>query len=419
MKKTLIAVAALVATGAFAQSTVQIDGIADAGVINYDYKGQKVQGVGANLTSTSQFNLRATNDLGGGLKATFRIETDYNIVSNAGNQGAPTNLAIAGGTSAYSAPSAGAIANQGAVATITAATAQNNGAAGTFGNGEVAIGLQGDFGTLKLGAVNTLGGDHVQTSQPFGTAVGGGYGALVFATPLSSSTTAVYRNDNTLVYTSPSFGGGFGIKYTGRKQQTSTSYEGNANFVNGTFGAQQQSAIAQYGLTYNNGPLNVVAARLIEDATNVVGISATPTAGTFISAFGLKGVNNNLAVNYAVSPALTLFAGYQGLTQSASNGAVAKQTSFVNLAAKYVMGANMFAANLGRLSLTTNAYAAASASSTLLALGYEYGLSKTTALTARYENIKDDAGVVSQPTGIAAATGTSRTRLGVGIRTAF
>ena len=51
MKKTLVALAAAAATGAFAQ--VSITGTIDLGVSNIDYKGAQVTTVGSNSNTTT------------------------------------------------------------------------------------------------------------------------------------------------------------------------------------------------------------------------------------------------------------------------------------------------------------------------------------------------------------------------------
>jgi predicted porin len=419
MKKTLIAIAALAATGAFAQSSVQIDGVADAGLVSLDYKGQKVTGIAQNLSSTSQINVRGTSDLGGGLKAIFRVETDLSFTTNAANQGGAGNL-----NPASSAAAATAAAGQAGYVAPVAANGKltTNGAGGTFGNGELFVGLDGGFGKIRFGAINNLGLDHVVTSQPFGTAIGSGYAETVIATPFSTPAAAAVRNDNTLRFDTANYGGFTGT-YLARKQQTSTAASGATIFPNGTYGAQQQSSVSQLGLAYNAGPLNVLVSRMTEDGLNTNNVFVT-TTGTFGTVSGQKGTLTNLAANYNMG-ALTLMAGYQGLSASNTAGAKVRETSNMNFAAKYVMGVNTFAANYGRLNASkvldaTGAAQDVSLSASLIGLGYEYALSKTTAVVARYESVKDDAAsLVGNPTGIAGATGTARTRMGFGIRTAF
>lgn len=84
MKKTLlaVAVAAALPAVAFAQSNVTLYGIADAGV---GWKDTGASGssstmfVDSGINSTSRFGIRGSEDLGGGLKATFNFESGVRL----------------------------------------------------------------------------------------------------------------------------------------------------------------------------------------------------------------------------------------------------------------------------------------------------------------------------------------------------
>lgn len=87
MKKTLIALAAVAATtGAFAQSSVTIYGLVDAGISN-SIASKKIQNSGADAdpetgidnAAPSRIGFRGSEDLGGGLKAIFRLEHRFNV----------------------------------------------------------------------------------------------------------------------------------------------------------------------------------------------------------------------------------------------------------------------------------------------------------------------------------------------------
>ncbi|MEY2792008.1 MAG: Gram-negative porin, partial [Pseudomonadota bacterium] len=70
MKKSLVALAALAATSAFAQSSVQIVGGFDVGYQQLNIRGAKVtQSAASNGSYTSNVIFKGTEDLGGGLKA--------------------------------------------------------------------------------------------------------------------------------------------------------------------------------------------------------------------------------------------------------------------------------------------------------------------------------------------------------------
>jgi len=78
MKKTLIAIAALAATGAFAQSTVTIDGYFDRGYVttNNSNNTKDTKAVGSNAGTTT-IGIKVSEDLGAGLKMGLSVNTDW------------------------------------------------------------------------------------------------------------------------------------------------------------------------------------------------------------------------------------------------------------------------------------------------------------------------------------------------------
>jgi len=403
MKKTLIAVAALVATGAFAQS-VTIRGSFDTGLVQLNMKGAQVTGIGSNLSSTSALFFEGNSDLGGGLKTSFRYETDLNTASTLGNTGSTGNLAGATTANPTGVPGTGA--------------GFFNGSASVLGNGEVFLAVGGAAtGTLTLGTMNNVGLRAHGTANPLGTAIGSGFRATSTSAANAGSTAAV-RNDNTFAYDTPNFGGFTGT-WLARKAQNSSAASGNTNYSS-SLGAQQQSAVSELALAYNAGPLNAILARSTEDATvvNTVAIAASGVAATSL---GNKGTLTSLAANYNMG-ATTYYAGYQGQKSVNGAGVAQRDTTAFNIAAKYVMGVNTFMVNLGRLTgATSAANIGTSSTASLVGLGYEYALAKNAALVARYERIADTAAL-----GVAATTGynvvagnTDRTRAGVGLRYNF
>jgi len=385
MKKTLIAIATLAATGAFAQSTVTIDGLVDAGYVSYDMKGAKVGGVDRNLTSTSQINFRVSSDLGGGMKATFRSETDFVPTSNGANQGTTSNTTTA----------AGGIG--------AGASGLTSGTAGTFGNGEQTLALSGSYGSVTFGAINNTALTVNGYAQPFGTAIGSGFRATS-----GSAVTGAVRNDNTLQLQSPTFAGGFKVNFINRKAQNASASSANANY-NASLGAQQQASVNSLAALYNAGPINFVATRDVEDATGV----NTATTGTGATTAGNRNTFTGVAGNYNFGAA-TVSAGWQANRAVATTGVVATDRTTTSLGVNYVMGVNTF---MGAIQRANNSLLGTSSS--LLGLGYEYALSKTAALTARYERIADGAGFATT-TGYQTTVGNQdRTRFGVGMRVGF
>jgi len=114
MKKTLIALAAVAATGAsFAQSTVTLSGLLDVG-LEKRFSGDETR-MTSSRNGTSNWTLSGVEDLGGGMKAEFLVSTAFNV-----DDGTTTS------------PNA-------------------------LGNNGMFVGLTGGFGTLRAGRpVNTL-----------------------------------------------------------------------------------------------------------------------------------------------------------------------------------------------------------------------------------------------------------------------
>ena len=82
MKKTLISLAILAATGsAYAQSNVTIYGIMDAGFVGErGGKNGSVSKVSAGVANASRIGFKGTEDLGGGLSAVFQLETGIKAI---------------------------------------------------------------------------------------------------------------------------------------------------------------------------------------------------------------------------------------------------------------------------------------------------------------------------------------------------
>ncbi len=208
MKKTLVAIAALTAVSAFAQSSVGIKGTFDPSFRNQvttygDGTVRSTTDLANNVQGTSQVTFFGTEDIGGGLKANFLLENDFNSTTDAkSNWGNATN------------------------------------------GGETYVGLAGGFGDIKLGAPNSPSLD-VSGRTPFGTKIGSGFGT---AQGLSH-----VRENNQFVYTTPTFAG-LTLKVASASKATTGAA---ANITTAVTAAASKSDI---GLTYVNGPLKAVLA---------------------------------------------------------------------------------------------------------------------------------------------------------------
>ena len=281
--------------------------------------------------STSAINFAVTEDLGGGMKAEGRYEIDPRAWTN-------------GGTNA-------------------------------LGRHQAFVGLSGGFGAIKLGAMNAASLQAYLASSPLGTGIGSGF-TLSDHTAVSSAGTVRYNNS--LRYDTPNMNG-FGASLTyapGNKDAT-------------TGGASPE--ITNIGLTYSNGPLNVVFSSLSTSATvgqNAVAVDLTTNpikTGTAAVAAAAKGTYNYLGANYTMG-AVKLFAGYGDGDKSAA-GADAKVT---RVGASYTTGAVTL---IGQYATTEIGTAAKRKTTGLRA---DYALSKRTAAYFGYEGYDSGAATANK-----------------------
>jgi len=265
MKKSLVALAALAATSAFAQSTVTIYGQADAAYTSIKSGANSFTGVMGAGRGSNLLGFMGTEDLGGGLKANFKLEAQYNLDSGAGNA---TNL--------NNQPNGGFATVQGATATATLAASPSQRASMAGGQGLTFnrysyVGLEGGFGEIRVGrdytstfnavlGADTTGANGVQNTL-FQTLYIGQANSHANAT--SASNMIGYQTPNTL--------GGFGVKaqvFYGENQVPSA----NTKLMNDKSG--DGTSVHAY---YANGPLTA-------------GVASQKTKGTAVATNSTQGI---------------------------------------------------------------------------------------------------------------------------------
>lgn len=219
MKKTLVAAAAaLAATGAFAQSNVTISGVASAGLqyrsTNTGNAGSEKWQIGNGTPNRLKF--AGTEDLGGGLSASFALDNRFDLSTGVPDQAQATAGYAAGGT----------------VAVATTGTTYR-----PFWHGQSTVSIKGNFGELKIG----------RDFSPYQISIP----AIADPWSLSSLASVVFyagqasdyvrggegRIQRAFFYNSPSFNG-FSI-----------------NFANGFDKGPGNRTTQGLDLRYNNGPL--------------------------------------------------------------------------------------------------------------------------------------------------------------------
>ncbi len=196
MKKTLVALAALASVSAFAQSSVTVYGQIDSGVYSIKNlnpgKSSYVYGDGATFSPVLGF--RGVEDIGGGLKAAFHLETDVQTNNGGENQN-------------------GQFRRQ-----------ANSSISGNFG--EVKLGLTTNPIIATNGALMPNGANGNSVSTVAATAAG----------------FADFYTKNAVTYTSPNIMGVVAQVQHGLSNDS-------ANSINGS--------VSAYSLAYVNGPLEV------------------------------------------------------------------------------------------------------------------------------------------------------------------
>ena len=334
MKKSLIALAALAAVSAFAQSSVTVYGRMDAGITR-DGGGlagaTNVTRLDSGVQGGTRLGFRGVEDLGGGLKANFVAETGFCGDSNAG---AP-NFCTGG----------------------------NN-----FMGRQATVGVSGGFGAVDLGRQYTPAFGVLNALDPFGTGLAGQITNLFDSTggyAVAGANSGNPRMNNTVKFTTADFSGfsasvGYGFGEVAGNSSGSRSVGLSAQYANGPiyvgFGyhtaknaaATDERKNVLVGATYDFGPAKAHFAYGTTRNTLVQGVVLGGTAGS---------INNGDGRNVMLGVSAPLGAG--------------------RLMASYIRhddkGVNNFDANQ-------------------FGIGYSYALSKRTSLYTAYAKISNKNG---------------------------
>lgn len=347
MKKSLVAVALLGAFAgvAHAQTAVQIYGNVDAGMVK---RTNQTLAIGKRAANTLGF--KGTEDLGSGLTALFQLEIRYE-------------------------PDTG--------------TVENN--VRPLFQGQSRVGLQGDFGMVRIGRGLTPYQEVIGSFEPWhglptplgfytDISVAGFNSAPLDGSGGSNSGANTNRISNAIFYNSP-VQGGFQVNASWASKEGTTGGGAITGIGAGTqsYISGQEASANPFSVTgtYNNGP----AAAMIGYERNAVESKVWSVAGSF-----------------SVTPELKLMATYSHQNQSHTD--TQRPTVKAGLiGATYAIGPGKILAGAGmkhqdenvRLhDLNTRQYS----------LGYEYSLSKRTYL---YVDASRKTDIVDQRTGNAAA----------------
>ena len=239
MKKHLLAaaVAAAIAGPAAAQN-VSVFGVIDTGVGSLESgaaASTSYTGSVNNVLSTSSLGFRGTEDLGGGLKASFVIRQEFT-------------------------PSTGVISGRSVLTDDGAATNDVKGQRDRFT--EVAVSVEGGFGSVTLGKHTALARNAAGAGAWIGNAALIGTGNGVTLRQLGDNT------DNAISYTTPTI--------NGFRVQAFRGFQNAASASGATDSAEAIQTTNGIGVAYANGPLTLGAGQLTRD--NVTANTAGSTS---------------------------------------------------------------------------------------------------------------------------------------------
>jgi predicted porin len=356
MKKSLVALAVLAAAGAAsAQSSVTLFGVADLGYQYGKSATNSLSRMGQDGIASSRLGFRGTEDLGGGMNASFWLEA-----------GISPDSGVGGGTNVNNQVG-GAVAAGG----------------GLIFNRRSTVSLGGGFGELRLGRDYTATFWNYTVFDPFGTnGVGttrtlAGNGA---ATSIAGNLTQV-RASNAFGYFLPGNLGGFYGQFQWYKGEN----------LSNAAAAKTGDGYALRG-GFANGPVNVAL------AVGQLKTGAATSHDTW-----------NLGGSYDLGVAKLM-----GHYDAQDNTAGVKQTGYL-LGATMPLGAGELKGSYS----VSKTNAATSPKSTQWAVGYVHNLSKRTAVYATLARVGNSGGANAVLNGATASVNNSSTGYDIGLRHTF
>ena len=282
MKKTLVALAALAVAGvASAQSSVTLFGIADVSYTNLNANGAGSVGLltGSGRNASSRLGFRGTEDLGGGLAASFWLEMGLNIDSGAGaatttNATTLGDRVLVGGT----LPAGNAL----------------NGTQGLTFNRRSTLSLSGTWGEIRLGRDYTPTFWNMTVNDPYGT-VGVGSATVVTYGSLNpfggGSNGTQVRTSNSIQYLGK-VGDFYGQVMVGLSEMPSTcvavsaacpGVDGDGELFSGRIG--YGSGPFDISFAYSQTKFSDTAANAATTPTNAIAVGGVVNAGSNTNPF--------------------------------------------------------------------------------------------------------------------------------------
>ena len=403
MKKSLVALAVLAATGAYAQSTVTLYGIVEATAdVGYSQKGDvtttvngvstvsrtetknsfRIQDGNSQGSGTSRIGFRGTEDLGGGLKANFQLEMGLRV-------------------------------DDGCVTVAGSNCSSGNSGGNLFGRNAWG-GVSGSFGEVRVGR-QVLGSFSTQANGWSAGSSNGLYDAGASTAPVMGGV----RFSNAVKYITPNFSG-FSANFAVAAPETAGTTNSTTGNVTSTAGARTGFDLA---LDFANGPI-------------YAGIGYNRNGSTDTTTGTGNSVNNGKIDAYTLSGSYDLgvvkpFVNYT--RQKTNSGSVTGTTVantdrtdkawFVGLRAP--VGAFTVITGYGRNIADTLTSSTGSLNDTAqnkrnaFQIGAQYALSKRTLLEANYGQNKGENNAVTVARTTTTVTNDKTSAFNVGLKHSF
>ncbi|MEJ7805941.1 MAG: porin [Telluria sp.] len=423
MKTKLIAgvIATCFAAPVLAQSSVQIYGIADAGIIKTSGEKAKIISGGAD---GSRLGFKGTEDIGGGFKAIFQLEARVEL-----DTGSQTPALVTNNDGQYLLRGMGGLP-----------AAARAGLAGAFkATGETAVnrekalfdrtamvGLVTPVGAILLGRMYTPGYEVFAAADTFENGTGGAWGGITGGTAGFSALGADIRSQKSIQYriaTPAGIGGSlmYGFKNSGYLGRYNKFYGGAITYkANGL----------DVGIAHNRG-YDLADRQSL--TTNTVGGSYTMGDFKFFAGYhDQKNLNSALLPEYiasydaGIAPAFALLdAGTRAALRNIFVTNITRNTQIdarsAQIGLHYKIGAGRIMASVARQDDQT----ASDSDATLAAIGYDYNLSKRTDVYATFAHISNQnqgqytPGIAGAPGGFTKVPGEDSRSVLLGIRHRF
>jgi len=366
MKKSLIALAALAASGAvFAQSSVTLFGVLDLAYERVKTNAGTISGMAPSSNSSSRLGFRGVEDLGGGMSASFWLEAALNPASGIGSSGTTGNN--------QGAPGAGA-------------TALNGGstAGGLTFNRRSTVSLSGGFGEVRLGRDYSPTFWNYTIYDPFGTnSVGSTLNAYV-----APGSTDFVRSSNSIGYFLPgNLGGFFGqAMYAFGNRSSVEATARPAAYGGGTTNTQDNGKYMGFRVGYGQGPINTAVSYGRQKFA--AGTNAGSLLGTAATAFGdFTDLSWGGSYTFGSIKAMAQIS-RQKFADFGAPGTTATAKGWT-IGADWGVGAGDVLVSYGRVTLDG---LATTPKATKWALGYVHNLSKRTAVYGYYAHVGNSGG---------------------------